>query len=79
MYTTETRRLLSSNNYLRQAAIPYQNASASCKVRLPNKKYKLNEAGEMSTIGREVKAAKKKRTDTIKNPKATLVSQQLLV
>ena len=55
--------------------MPYQNAIASCRFILPNKKYRLNDPGEISTIGREVKAAKKNKPDTSKKPRATLVSE----
>jgi hypothetical protein len=74
MYTAETMRLLSSNRDLKYVEIPYQKAIASCRLILPNKKYRLNEAGESKTIGREVSAAKKNKPETSRNPSATRVS-----
>jgi hypothetical protein len=74
MYTADTRRLLSSNKDFKYVEMPYQKAIASCKLRLPNKKYRLNEAGDSRTIGNEVSAAKKNKPETRRNPSATRVS-----
>ena len=66
--------LPSCNIDLKQLIGPYQNAKAACKFSEPNKKYKLNELGEISTIGSAATDAKKNNPEITRKANAILES-----